>query len=502
MTHALDQLKSHLASITRLQQIGGLLSWDQQTMMPPKATNARAEQMATLESFIHNLFTSQKTAELLAKCESELTEADPDSDEVRLVRVTRRDYDQATKIPAALVEELARHQAQSHEVWVQARRENNFSLFAPALEKMFALTRQKAESLGYQHHPYDALIDLYEPGMTYNDTVALFDSLKPALVELVKNIAETGRQFDDSCLQGDFPIAKQHTFTQEVVQALGYDLTRGRQDPAPHPFCSGFSRDDVRITTRFDTHLLIKALFASIHEAGHAMYDQGTPEAYEATPLAGGASLGVHESQSRFWENMVGRSYAFGKWILPRLQEVFPDPFTNLNALELYQAINRVQPSFIRVEADEVTYNLHILLRFELETQLLDGTLSVRDLPDAWNAKMQEYLGITPPNDALGCLQDIHWAEGLIGYFPTYTIGNLLSAQLREAMLQDLPNLETLIEQGEFSPILQWLRQHIHVYGRKFLPQELVIRATGKPLSAAPYLAYLQTKFKELYAFK
>jgi len=500
VSDALDQLKRHLAPIIRLQQIDGLLSWDQQTMMPPKATTARAEQMAALESLVHELFTSEKTAVLLAKCESALADAAPDSDEVRLVRVTRRDYDKETKIPATLVEELARHQALSHEVWVRARRENNFSLFAPALEKMFALTRQKAEYLGYRHHPYDALIDLYEPGMTYADVVALFDSLKPALIALVKNISEAERQFDDSCLQGDFPVEKQHAFTQEIVQALGYDLTRGRQDPAPHPFCSGFSRDDVRITTRFDPHLLVKALFASLHEAGHAMYDQGTPEAYEATPLAGGTSLGVHESQSRFWENMVGRSYAFCKWILPHLQKVFPDPFAHLNALELYQAINRVQPSFIRVEADEVTYNLHILLRFELETQLLEGTLSVMDLPDAWNAKMQEYLGITPPNDTLGCLQDIHWAGGLIGYFPTYTIGNLLSAQLREAMLHDIPNLETLIEQGEFSSILQWLRQHIHVYGRKFLPQELVILATGKPLSADPYLTYLQTKFKELYA--
>lgn len=500
MQEAVAQLKAHLAPIKRLQEINALLSWDQQTMMPPKATEARAEQMATLEALTHSLFTSEKTLNLLAQCEETIKRADPDSDDVRLVRITRRNYDKQTKIPQELVEELARHQALCHEIWVRARKENNFVLFAPALDKMFELTRRKAECLGYQNHPYDALIDLYEPGTTHADISAIFTALKPSLIALTKAILQSHQQPDPSILEGDFPLEQQRLLTLKVVQAIGYDLERGRQDVAPHPFCTNFSRYDVRITTRFDTKNFAKALYASLHEAGHALYEQGSPPQYEGTFLAGGTSLGVHESQSRFWENQVGRSEAFCGWLLPHLQQIFPDAFAIVNTVSLYHAVNAVHPSFIRVEADEVTYNLHILLRFELETQLLEGRLRVQDLPEAWNAKMQEYLGITPPSDALGCLQDIHWAEGLIGYFPTYTLGNLLAAQLREAIQQDIPHLYDLIEEGQFAPLLEWLREHVHCYGAKFLPQEVALRASGKSLSTQPYLIYLHNKFKNIYA--
>ncbi len=499
MIESLAALKTRVAQLARLGEATALLAWDQQTQMPSGATNARAEQLATLSNIMHALFVSAETGDLLQKAETAAQGQADDSDDVRMLRVLRRDYDRETKLPTELVTELTRHASIAHDIWVRARQDNDFNAFAPALEKMLDLTRQKAEHLGYRQHIYDALLDAYEPGAHQQDIAAMFADLKPHLVKLTQGIAQSEHPVDDAVLHGDFPIDKQKTFTLDVARAIGYDTTRGRQDEAAHPFCTNFSRDDVRITTRYNPQYLGQALYASMHEAGHAMYEQGSAPQYEATALSGGVSLGVHESQSRLWENLVGRSRAFSEYLLPQLRQNFPDVFGSLDVETYYRAINKVTPSLIRVEADEVTYNLHILLRFELECDLLTGALAVRDLPEAWNAKMQEYLGIAPTGNADGVLQDIHWSEGLIGYFPTYSLGNLISAQLWRAASQSLPDLEAQIARGEFAPLLGWLRENVHQYGKKYLPGELIERATGGPLTSAPYVDYLNRKFGEVY---
>lgn len=500
MSSSLQQFKARCARIARLGQAAGLLGWDQQTYMPAGAAMARAEQTAAISEFLHELATSDETGKLLAAAEAEVAGQSEDSDDVRMLRVARREFDKATKLPTELVTELARHSAIGQDVWARARHANDFAMFAPVLEKMFELTRQTAECLGYKDHIYDALIENYEPGTTRADVAAMFGELKPDLVALTQAIAHSSRPVDDKPLFGDFPIEAQKALTLSTVGAIGFDLNRGRQDIAEHPFCSNFSRDDVRITTRFDPKFLNQALYASLHEAGHGMYEQGSPVAYEETPLAGGASLGVHESQSRLWENLVGRSRGFCRWLFPQLQAHFPDTLAHTDAEAYYRATNKVTPSLIRVEADEVTYNLHILMRFELECDLLTGALAIADLPAAWNAKMEAYLGITPPSDADGVLQDVHWACGLIGYFPTYSIGNLLSAQLLSAARVALPDLDTQIEHGSFTALLDWLRTNVHGYGSKYLPKELVPKATGKPLSAKDYMAYLTAKYSDIYA--
>jgi len=499
MSDSLSRLKTRMAQINCLGQATSVLSWDQQTYMPSGGAASRAEQIATLSQIAHERFTATETGDLLAQAEAETQGMDPDSDTVRMLQNIRRKYDRETKLPADLVIELARHSSLAQEIWQQARKDNAFAAFLPALEKMFALIREAAQHLGYQEHIYDPLIDLHETGMTQARVAAMFNELKPELIALTRAIAESSHKADDSPLHGDFPVAKQAELTLKFVQALGYSLERGRQDIAPHPFCTHFSRDDVRITTRFDPTFLPMAVYASLHEAGHALYEQGSPPEYEGTALAGGTSLGVHESQSRLWENLVGRSREFCVWAYPQLQAAFPSALGGVSLDAYYRAINRVEPSLIRVEADEVTYNLHILLRFELECDLLTGSLAVADLPAAWNAKMQEYLGVTPPTDADGVLQDVHWSGGLIGYFPTYSIGNLLSGQLWQTIRTALPDLNAQMERGEFAPLLDWLRRNVHGYGSKYLPNELTVKATGAPLSSKPYLAYLKAKFNALY---
>jgi len=500
MSDSLQEFKARFAMISRLGQAAGLLGWDQQTYMPSGAAMARAEQMAALGQMLHEIGTSDETGNLLTAAEAAIAGQPEDSDDVRMVRVARREFDKATKLPVALVTEIARHTAIGQDVWARARHANDFAMFAPVLEKMFDLVRQSAECLGYKDHIYDALIENFEPGTTAADVATMFAELKPDLVALTQAIAQSKRPVDDRVLHGDFPTEQQKALTLSVVAAIGYDLTRGRQDIAEHPFCANFSRDDVRITTRFDPKFLNQALYASMHEAGHAMYEQGSPAAYEGTTLSGGASLGVHESQSRLWENLVGRSRAFCHWVYPQLKSQFPDALAHSDAEAFYRAVNKVTPSLIRVEADEVTYNLHTLLRFELECDLLTGTLAVTDLPDAWNARMEAYLGVTPPTNADGVLQDVHWSCGLIGYFPTYSIGNLLSAQLWESATAALPSLNTQIEHGEFDPLLGWLRTNVHAYGSKYLPKELVLKATGKPLSARAYMDYLTAKYTDIYS--
>ncbi|HEX6510573.1 MAG TPA: carboxypeptidase M32 [Chloroflexota bacterium] len=499
MGQQLERLKERLTETTNINRANAVLSWDQHTKMPPGGAPARAEQMATLARISHDLFTSKETGELLRGAAEETADLPYDSDDASLVRVAQRDYERLTKLPTELVAELRRHGAISHEVWAKARQEDDFAAFAPNLAKTIELSRRVAECLGYEDHPYDALLDQFEPGMKTRQVEAIFAELRDGLVPLVAAIAERGRAVDDAVLHQPFDEAAQEAFSVMAVERFGYDFSRGRLDRTVHPFATNFSVNDVRITTRYEPDFLNPALFGTMHEAGHAMYEQGVSQDLEGTPLARGASLGVHESQSRMWENVVGRGRAFWQHFYPQLQEIFPTQLGSTPLDDFYAAINAVHPSFIRVEADEVTYNLHIMVRFELELALLDGSLSVADAPGAWNDRMQETLGLTPPSDALGILQDVHWSSGLLGYFPTYTLGNILSIQLYEAACRARPTIPDELGTGEFDGLREWLTQQVYRHGRKYEPNELIERATGEPLQSRSYLAYLTEKFSKIY---
>ena len=496
---AVEQLKAHLATIVDLRGAAAVLRWDQETYMPPGGAAGRAELLATLSRVAHELFTSTRTHDLLKAAEAVVGQLDPESDEAALIRMTRRDYDRLSKLPTEFVAEKARARSLSIQVWREARPRNDFAAFRPALGQMVNFARRMADYLGYDEHPYDALLDIYEPGMTAKEVDALFARLREVTLPLVRMIVQRGQVANAGFLTEEYDEARQRSFGLSVAEAFGYDLRRGRLDESAHPFASGFNLNDVRITTRYQRRFLPSAIFGIFHEAGHAIYGQGVSASLERTPLADGASYGVHESQSRLWENLVGRSRPFWRHYFPKLQQHFPEQLRDVDVGTFYQAVNRLQPSLIRVEADEVTYNLHIMLRFELEKALLEGTLSVKELPDAWNEKMKGYLGITPPSNADGVMQDIHWSSGSIGYFPTYTLGNIISVQLFEAARRAHPGLRDEIERGQFTILLGWLREHVHRHGRKFLPRDLLKRATGSDLTPEPYLRYLQDKFGEIY---
>jgi carboxypeptidase Taq len=494
---AFEQLKDRLATIKDLGSVKSLLFWDQQTYMPGGGIAGRAEQMATLSRLFHEMLVAGETKRLLYSAD----DPDPCSEKGALIRRARRDYERAAKLPAELVAQTSRVTALAESAWVKARKKSDWSLFVPHLEEILSLKRDAAEHLDYEDHPYDALLDAYEPGAKKVRLEVMFEELKAGVVPLIRAVAERNQDGEDRAapLRGAFDEAAQEKFGREVISAFGYDWERGRQDQSVHPFCVSPGQDDVRITTRFDGGWLTPALFGTMHEAGHALYTQGVNPDYSRTPLEGGTSMGVHESQSRLWENLVGRSRPFWSYYYPKLQEVFPETLSRVDSESFYRAINVLEPSEIRVEADEVTYNLHILLRFELEVALIEGSLSVADLPAAWNAKMEEYLGLTPRNDALGVLQDIHWADGLFGYFPTYAIGNVLSVQFFDEAVRAHPEILEQMERGKFSTLLDWLRENIHRHGARYYPDELVERATGRPLDTAPYLSYLKNKFGELY---
>ncbi len=493
----LRDLLGRMAVVSDLAQAHAVLSWDQNTYMPAGAAASRGQQMATLQAVAHERLADPATVELVERLEA--AGLDAGSEAAAQVREARRAVDRATKLPPDLVEALGKQAARGYAVWVGAREDADFARFAPELERMVELKRREAEALGYVEHPYDALHDVYEPGSTAARLKALFGPLKARTAELARAIGTSGRQLDDAALHQPFDEGLQERFALDAVTAFGYDLEHGRLDRTVHPFATALGRFDVRITTRYRPDFLNAALFGTMHEAGHALYEQGIDEAYFRTPLEGTASLGIHESQSRLWENLVGRSRAYWEGAYPRLQSTFPDPLADVPLETFYAAINRVEPSFVRVEADEVTYDLHIMLRFELELVLLSGELAVRDLPDAWNAGMTGSLGITPPDDAQGVLQDVHWAIGLFGYFPTYALGNLASVQLFEAATRAHPEIPAEIRAGRFGTLLGWLRENVHRHGARFLPDDLLRRATGSALQAGPYLAYLEAKYDELY---
>ena len=491
MASSIGALKERLYDINALSSAVGIMSWDQQTYMPRGGAEARAEHLGILSRLAHEQFTADETGKLIDQ-----SAGSADGDDSALVRRVKRDFDLATKIPSELVAEKSRLSTLAHEEWIQARANNDFKSFAPTLERMFEIARQEAKYLGYTDHMYDALLDQYEEGATAADVRAMFDTLKGPLSRLVREIAQAPAP-DDSALFGDWDEGAQRGFTEMLIKAIGFDMDRGRQDTAAHPFCAGWSVGDVRLTTRFKRYLG-SAIFGSLHEAGHGMYEQGSPAAWDRTPLAGGVSLGFHESQSRLWENIVGRSKAFWSHFLPPLQKAFP-AIGGYSIDSFYKAINKVQPSFIRVEADEVTYNLHVLVRFELECAILTGDLSIADLPEAWNSKYEAYLGIRPTTDSEGCLQDVHWSGAMIGYFPTYSMGNLLSYQIWHALQKDIPDVDDLLSRGECAPVLEWLRTKIYRVGRKFPPKELVLQVTGKPMGAEDYLEGLTNKYKDIY---
>ena len=498
MDEKLTTLQAKLKDIHNLNQAAAVLDWDQQVNMPPGGAEARAEQLATLSRIAHEMFITDEIGQLLGDLEQ--AGFPYDSNEASLVRVTRRDYDKARKLPPELVAEMSRTFSLGQQVWTRARADKDFSQFQDTLAKIVDLNIQLAEAYGYEETIYDALLDQFEPGMKTAEVAQVFEVLKADLVPLVQAIRERGESVDDSFLKQDYDEQAQWDFGMLILPAIGFDLERGRQDRSVHPFTTSFSINDVRVTTRVSRDTFPSALFSTLHEGGHALYEQNGDPSLEGTILSGGTSLGVHESQSRLWENVLGRSREFWQFYYPRLLEFFPGQLANVSQESFYRAINKVEPSLIRVEADETTYNLHIFLRFELEQELLAQKLPVRDLPEAWNEKMRQYLGLTPPDDALGLLQDIHWSGGSMGYFPTYTLGNVLALQFYDQALKDIPDLPEQFARGEFLALLDWFREKIHRHGRKFTANELTGRITGDPgITAGPYLAYIRQKFSTIY---
>ncbi len=502
---ALDALKRRLADIANLEQAASILSWDQETQMPSGAAGARAEQLTTLAKLIHRHITDAGLSELLSASKRQLVTSGSSehtlSDDEALLDVTDRLISHTQKLPDTFVETWTRAVNVSHHAWIDARKNNDFAAFAPHLETMVDLSRRRADYLGYDDHPYDALHDLYERDSSTAVLKNVFAQLRDDTKVLLGNIVSSATTASADVLHQPFAEDSQKAFALDMATRFGYDLNRGRLDQAVHPFATSFSSSDVRITTRYDPNFLGSALFGVLHESGHAMYEQGIADSLQRTPLASGASLGIHESQSRLWENLVGRSKAFWEGAYSLLQETFPKQLADVSLEDFYHAINVVSPSLIRVEADEVTYNLHIMVRFELELELIEGTLAAKDLPEAWNAKYQDYLGITPPDDTRGCLQDIHWSAGSFGYFPTYSLGNLMSVQLFEAAKTAHPEIEDDIRHLRFDRLLTWLRDNVHAHGSKYPPQVLLERATGERLDAAPYVRYLNQKYANLYGF-
>ncbi len=501
MRVALQELRDHLAPIVDLRAAAAVLGWDQETYMPRGAIEARAAQLGTLGRLAHELFVAEETAALLAAAERETEGMEYDSDAASLVRVTQRDLDKATKLPSDLVAELARASSMAQQAWQEARDNADFSLFRPHLERLLALSVQKAQNLGYEEHVYDALLDEYEPGMTKSEVESLFRRLKSDLVPLAEAITEADRD-QHPFLSLNYDVQSQWDFGVDIMRDFGFDFERGRQDRSAHPFTTTFSINDVRVTTRVHGDFLPAGLFGSLHECGHALYEQGISADLERTPLADGASLGVHESQSRLWEILVGRSREFWTHYYGPLQARFPDQLGDVNQERFYSAINKVERTLIRVESDEVTYNLHIMLRFDLEIAMLEGRLDVADLPEAWNAKSEEYLGQVPPDDAQGVLQDIHWSLAAFGYFPTYALGNLLSVQLFERAKEELRDLEDQISRGQFGDLLTWLRERIHRHGRKLTANELLLRAGAGQLTAGPWVEHIRRKYADLLGVK
>ena len=499
MTSPLDELKSLAREISLVQSVESLLGWDEQTYMPPAAGEFRAEQMTYLSGLAHQKRTSPRVGELLASLAADAAKEDPHSDFAATIHQMKRDFDKQSKLPQKLVEALTHATVIGQQAWVKARAANDFSQFQPHLEKIFGLKREQAEAVGYVAHPYDALLDDYEPDAKSTEVALVLAELRTELVPLVQAILQSGKKPQVDILAREFPTAAQEAFGRAAAAAIGFDFQRGRLDVTHHPFCSSVGPSDCRITTRYQEKFFNCAFFGILHEAGHGMYDQGLRSDQYGLPPGTYLSLGIHESQSRMWENLVGRSRSFWSHFFPQAKATFPVALSDVSADQFYAAVNHVEPSLIRVEADEATYNLQIIVRFELEQALLSGDLKTADVPGAWREKYKQYLGIEPSTDAEGCLQDIHWSAGLIGYFPTYSLGNLYAAQFFDQARRVLGDLDAQFARGEFRPLLEWLRDNIHTRGRNYTAAQLVQLVTGKPLSHESLVRSLRDKLAPLY---
>jgi len=496
-----DLLRESLRSMDVLGSVASILSWDQETMLPRGGAELRAEQMAMMSSLVHERHTDPRVGDWIGECEAD-AELMKDGGEAANVREIRRQYDRAVLLPPSLVHEMAQTTSLALQAWRDARERSDFGSFAPWLERVIRLSRSQAECYGASSSDglYDALLEGYEPGARTEAIAVVFDDLRTRLSPMIRNAVESGSKPDDRLHSVRIPIDRQKTFNAMVARQIGFDLESGRLDTSTHPFCQGIGYGDTRLTTRYREDGFTDALSSTLHEGGHGMYEQGLPKRdYPGQPLSQEASLGIHESQSRLWENMVGRSRPFWEWLLPLAVRDLSPELASISPDEAFVAMNRVEPSFIRVESDEATYNLHIMLRFDLERALLSGDLTVADLPNAWNTRMLEDFGLRVPDDRMGVLQDVHWSMGAIGYFPTYTLGNLYAAQIWDAIGRDLPDLNSNISRGEFGELLSWLRDRIHRHGRRYTAGELCERVTGQPLRADAFVRYLRDKLERVY---
>ncbi|MCF3648290.1 carboxypeptidase M32 [Synoicihabitans lomoniglobus] len=495
MSATYDTLVAKLHRAHHLRSINGLLGWDEQVNLPPDSADLRGEQMAIMAELEHQAASDPAIGDALTTLEQQRETLSADQQVV--VREARKDFDRVALLPADFVTEKARHSSAAYHAWTRCKPANDFASYAPFIAKHLDLAKREAALQGWADRPYDYMIDQHDPGFTAGTIGTLFSELKAGLVPLVQRITASPRQREVKPLRG-FPVEAQAVFLREVTEKLGFNYRRGRIDVAPHPFCEG-SGADVRLTTRYAPDEPLDSLFSSIHEAGHGMYEQGLPLADHATPLGQHAGMAMHESQSRMWENQVGRSRAVWHHFEPRYRELFGTALEGVSSDDLHLAVNAVQPTFIRVDSDEVHYNLHIILRFEIEQRLFSGELAVADLPDAWNALSEELMGSRPPDDQRGVLQDVHWSGGAFGYFPSYCLGNMIAAQLWAQAQRDLPELKTDFARGEFGRLLTWLRTNVHAHGRRYSALALVERVTGSPLSPRPLLAYLEERYATLY---
>ena len=494
----LNRLKEIGRDLTKLSNVIELLHWDQETQLPVNGVSDRAEQIAYLSEILHEKSTTDEIEKIFGKLlgnENKLSVTDN-----AYIKMFYKDFSRSRKLPTKLISDIAKETSIAQKVWVQARKTDDFDLFAPKLNKIIELLKEKADRLGYDSCNYDPLLDEYEPFMRSEDIRKVFDKLQIGLSEIVKKI-KGSKQVDTDFLRQSFSIKKQDKFGRSVINDMGYPMDSGRLDISAHPFTITLGSKDVRITTRYSKDTLFSGLFSNIHEAGHGLYELGFSDEIQGNILATGTSLGIHESQSRMWENQIGRSYEFWQYYYPRLKKTFSEELKDVSLDNFYKAVNKVSSSLIRVEADEVTYNLHIILRFNLEMDLMSGKLQVKDLPEAWDQKMIQYLGIKPDKAGTGVLQDVHWSAGLVGYFPTYALGNIYGVQFFNKMKKDIGDIEAQVSSGNFENILKWLRKNIHSYGSVYSAEELCENITGEKLNPKYFLDYIEKKYSKIYGY-
>ena len=498
----LEKLKEELLELHHLSSAVAVLHWDMEVYMPQKGADLRAKTIAELSGLIHNKFISPQFGKLIKEAKREMEKGTLSEGDSRIVNEVWREYSREKKLPLDFVKELSELESKSQTVWAQAREKSDFKMFLPYLKKMVELKRKEAQLVGYKNSPYDALLDVFEPDAKSEEVSLVFEELKQFLVPFLVKIKKSSVKINKKILKGHFPIDKQAKLCRLVAEKMGFDFEAGRLDVSTHPFTTNFHPDDVRITTRFDEKNLFYSINITAHEAGHALYEQGILPENFGTPLGDAISYGIHESQSRMWENIIGKNRSFLKYFYPKFHKEFPVHFSKMTLEKFYQAINAVSQSLIRMEADEVSYSLHVIMRFEIEKSLIEGSVEVEDLPKIWNSKIEEYFGLKVPNDALGILQDVHWSAGLFGYFPTYALGNLYAAQFYATAKEEVLNLEKEIAAGHFEHLLNWLRKNIHVHGKMFSAENLVERVTGEKLTSQYFIDYIRDKYSDLYGLK